>query len=84
MCILLRLPGWDEAINSTLKKAFFNQFESLFYRCIDQDSVNKLCITDHDSLARAICFANCTAATRLPITLSFNKMKIQPTYLIGL
>ena len=52
MCILLRLPGRDKAINSTLKKAFFNLFESLFYRSIDQDSVNKLCITNHDSLAR--------------------------------
>ena len=74
--------------------------ESLFNRCIDQDSVNKLCITDHDSLARflktrQLCYlfcqlqgskkiANSTAATRLQITPSFNKMKIQPTaYLIG-
>ena len=94
MCILLRLPaGWDQEIKSTLKKAFFNQFESLFYRCIDQDCtrlVNFVSLIMTVQLVYlkpdncAICFANCTAATRLPITLSFNKMKIQPTaYLIG-
>ena len=33
-------------------KQALNQFESLFYRCTNQESVNKLCITDHDSLTR--------------------------------
>ena len=33
-------------------KQALNQFESLFYRCTNEESVNKLCITDHDSLTR--------------------------------
>ena len=49
------MTGWQKSFPRVVVLSLFsilNDFESLFNRCIDQDSVNKLCFTDHDSLAR--------------------------------